>query len=330
MKSHPKKDLMLKRSAFSLSLLFALCALTILLASDAIASTGIYASVLETKGAVHSKTPGGQTYSVQPNDLVRIGDELDLGQESWVILMMADSTVRKFSGPATITIKEESKGDDESVLTRLGSAIVELLFAREEESSEVAMVTRRPLEWAPVPEEKKTSLPLLVHPAPHSALLSGPSRFEWRRVEGISLYRVSVYGWDGLMWQGTTSDRTISCPDEHCDFQPEGEYHWMVEGLVGNAALRSKPAKFRILPEQVGPQLHQVLLNNDLSLAAKVSLCLNLRLYDQALSLINAHWGQAPSDPEAYRLRAEIKGMMGLFDDAYLDYLEAHRISSGN
>jgi hypothetical protein len=330
MQSHQKNNRWLRRSVLRLSLLLVICGLAIGLNSECVASDGIYASVLEIKGIIQSQAPDGKAESVKPGDLISIGDKLNLGQESWVVLMMADSTIRKFSGPATITIKEESKGDDENILTRLGSAIVELLFAREEEVPEVAMVTRRLPDWLSAQEEKKTSILLLVHPAPHSALLSGPSQFEWRGVEGISLYRVSVYSWDNLMWQGTTSHSSISCPEEQCHFEPGGEYYWMVEGLVGNSALRSKSAKFRILTPEVGTEIRQVLSSKDLSVAAKANLFLNLRLYDQALSLIDSHWGQTPSDPEAFRLRAEIKGMMGLFEDAYFDYFRADQIAPGN
>jgi hypothetical protein len=317
-----------KRVLFSLSLAILFCVLTIHFGSESLASDKIYASALEIKGVVESQIPGGGTKYLQPGDPITLGEKLNLKQGSWMVLMMADSTIRKFNGPASITMEENISETGGSILTRLGSAIVGLLFAGEQEASEVVMVTRVP-DRVEGPEGKKSHLPLLVYPAPGSMVFQESQKFEWRKVEGIPLYRVSVYSWDRLLWQATTPNSSIDCPREHCDFKPEETYHWVVEGLIGNSTLRSKPAEFGVLSEDVGSDLHEALSDPDLSILAKIRLCLSLNLYDRALALVDSHWGRAPSDPEAYLLRAEIEGAMGLLEDAYFDYLEASRLSSG-
>jgi len=208
----------------------------------------------------------------------------------------------------------------------LGSAVVSLLFAQEEERPEVMMATRKVGGMA----EDKSYIPSLVHPASGSSVLEKPSRFKWRKVEGIPLYRVSVYSWDRLMWQGITSDSHIECPAEHCNFIPGERYYWVVEGLIGNSSLRSRAAEFKILPDDVRSELYKTLSDAQLSISSKVRLCLSLSLYDKALELLESHWKEKAFDRKAYLLRAEIKEKMGLFEDASLDYRSASGFPSAD
>jgi hypothetical protein len=304
------------------------CGVALFFSHEAFASDPILGKVLELDGVVESSMPGEKAGLLRPGMTLRTGAELNLRPESWIVLMMADSTVRKFSGPATITMNENLDPERGSVLTRLGSALVGMLFAQEQEGSEVVMATRVPNK-TDISETGKSHVPLLLLPAPGSSLLKKPSTFEWRKVEGIPLYRVSVYSWDRLLWQGTTSDAALECPPDWCKFDPGEEYHWVVEGLIGNSALRSKPAKFRILPENARSELSQMLSDQGLPVLSKVRLCLSLNLYHTALELVDSYVTQRPSDANAYRLRAEIKGMMGLHQDAFFDYFMASQLSSG-
>jgi hypothetical protein len=327
MQSHQNNNRWLGKKVFLLSIFFVVCGFIIGLHSEGRASDGIYASVLEIKGMVQSQAPDGKAELVKPGDFINMGDKLNLGQESWVVLMMADSTIRKFSGPATITIREESKGDDENVLARLGSAIVELLFAREEGDPEVAMVTRL---LDKLPEEQKGNLPLTIYPVGGSGVVGTPKRFEWRKIEGVPLYRVAVYSWDRLMWQDTTSDSYIQCPAEKCVFIPGERYYWGVEALVGNTSLRSKGAVFKILPEGTDQQLIEEFKRIDSSCSdtvlcnlIKVRLLLALDLYRDALELLNSPFVGAAPQAEIHQLRAEILGMMGLYEEAFREYHKA-------
>jgi hypothetical protein len=305
------------------SLVFVLIGQMLFSAPESSASDAICSRVLEIGGAVESRMPGEESRSLRPGMPVMVGEELDLKPESWMVLIMADSTVRKFSGPATITMKDNLDEDRGSILIRLGSALVGMLFAREQAGSEVAMVTREPLKEE-VFETATTHVPLLVHPARGSSLLKPPRRFEWINIEGIPLYRVSVYSWDRLLWQGTTSDSHINCPQDQCHFEPGEQYYWLVEGLMGNSVLKSKPVNFKILPDDVSHQLGQALSDPSLPVLSKIRLCLGLNLYDQALQLI----GDNLPRQEGHLLRAEIKEKMGLFEDAFYEYRRAFLESS--
>jgi tetratricopeptide (TPR) repeat protein len=171
-------------------------------------------------------------------------------------------------------------------------------------------------------------IPVLARPVSGTSLLEEPTEFEWVPVDGIPLYRVSVYSWDRLMWQGTTSNSSIECPPEDCQFEPGGEYYWVVEGLIGNSALRSQPAKFKMLSKDVCSELSRTLSDENLPVLSKAGLCLSLNLYHKALELADFYVTERPSaDAKGYRLRAEIKAMMGLYQDAFFDYSEASKLS---
>jgi hypothetical protein len=328
-KSEKAYKMLFRKGLFCFSFLFLFCAQAIFSAPESFAIDLIGARVLETEGVVESKIPGEKIKLLEPGDFVKSGEELNIHAESWVALVMADSTVRKFNGPATVTIEEDLAKTGEGVLARLGSAIVGMLFSQKQERSEAVMTTRRVESL----EGNKNYLPLLVHPAPGSNVLERPTKFEWRGVEGVPLYRVSVYGSDRILWQGTTSDSYINCPAEYCNFDSGEEYYWVVEGLIGNSALRSKASDFKVLPEDTRSELDRALREADLSCPdpkltnlIKVRLCLNLNLYDKALELFDSYWTEESLDRRAYLLRAEIKEKMGLLEDAFSDYKNASSI----
>lgn len=328
MKSTKTPKVQLRKNVFHWFALFLFGGAALFFAHEAFAWGSVLGKVLELQGVVESRMPNEKASLLRPGFAVRTGTELDLKPGSWVVLMMADSTVRKFSGPATIAMKENLEDERGSVLTRLGSALAGLLFTQEQEGSEVVMVTREPLKDE-LFESAASYAPLLIRPAPGSSLLKKPARLEWINISGIPLYRVSVYSWDRLLWQGTTSDSGIECPSEECKFEPGEEYYWVVEGLIGSSTVRSQPGKFKILSDEARQELEQTLASPGLSVFSKARLCLSLNLYDKALQVVNSHLGQVPTDAEAYRLRAEILGMMGFFRDAFFDYYEANLKSSG-
>lgn len=323
--------MLLRKGPLGVFFLILFCGQLTFLLQESSAGDLTGARVLEVEGVVQSKFFGEKTRLLGPGDFIRIGEELNISAESWVSLAMADSTVRKFNGPATITIKEDLQKTGGSVLARLSSAVVGVLFCQEEEKPEAVMTTRR-VESV---EEVTNYLPLLVHPAPGSSLLDKPPKFDWRKVEGVPLYRVSVYSRDRLLWQGTTSDSDIDCPAEHCNLVPGELYYWVVEGLIGNAALRSKAADFTVLSEDTRSELDKALHEADsscpdpeLAILVKVRLCLNLNLYHKALELFDSYWKERSFDRRAYMLRAEIKENMGLFEDAFFDYKNASGMPS--
>jgi hypothetical protein len=309
--------------------LFLLCAQLICSVPEISAGEITGARVLEADGIIESKTSGEKIKLLGPGDFVKTGEELNIRAESWITLVMADSAVRKFSGPATVTIKEDPPKTGGGVLARLGSSVLTMLFSQEQQKPEVAMTTRR----VKPSEEREIHVPVLVHPASGSNVLENPTEFVWLKVEGVPLYRISVYSSDQLLWQETTSDPHIDCPPQHCSFAPGKQYYWVVEGLVGNSTLRSKAADFKVLPQNTRVELLRALKEADsscpdpgLSTSIKVRLCLNLNLYDKALELINSHWTEESLDHRAYMLRAEIKERMGLFEDALFDHKNASSV----
>jgi len=330
-KTEKASEMLFRGVLLYFSFLFLFCGQLTFSVQQSFASELMGARVLEVEGVVQSKMFEEKSRLLGPGDFVRIGEELNISGESWVALLMADSTVRKFNGPATVTIKEDLQKTGGGVLARLGSAIVGVLFSQEKESPEAVMTTRR-VEGL---EESTNYLPILVHPTPGSNVLEKPIEFKWRKVEGIPLYRVSVYSWDRLLWQGTTSDSHITCLSEHCNITTGELYYWVVEGLIGNSTLRSKAADFKVLPQDTRAELKEALREADsscpdpeLATLIKVRLCLNLNLYHKALELFDSYWKEGSLDRRAYTLRAEIKEKMRLSEDAFFDYRNASSMPS--
>jgi hypothetical protein len=281
---------------------------------------------MEIDGSVEMAIPGGAARTLKPGDLVRVGDKLNVHRASILILALSDNTVRRFTGPTTIEIKQDAGDAGGSVLASLSSGVIDLLLGAEEGQAEAVMATR----VATASNEATTILPVLIDPAPYSGLLEIPKEFRWRRVDGVRLYRVSVYDSEQMLWQETTSASDIRCPAEHCDFRPGGIYYWMVEALVGNSSLRSRAAEFRILDrtEQTGfrdavREADSACSDPALATAIKVRLCLGARLYGEALDAMESQYGERDLDRQAYRLRAQVYEAMGLTDEAVRDYKHA-------
>jgi len=300
-------------------------------APDTSATDSVCARALEVEGSVESKLSDEEARSLEPGDFVKVGQQLILSSESSVTLVIQDSTVRKFRGPAILAFTEVLPKTRGNILARLGSGIVALLFAREKESSEETMAPRT----VEALEELEMRVPLLVHPAPGSSLLEKSTRFRWRKVAGVPVYRVSLYSPNRLLWQGTTSDFHIDCPSERCEFKCGKPYYWTVEAVIGESVLRSETAEFEILSEDARSEVYGVLQEVDssitdenLCLSIKVRICLSLGIYDKALELINSSRDKESFDRRTYLLRAEIKEKMGLFEDAWLDYKAALRMPS--
>jgi hypothetical protein len=288
-------------------------------------NTLVRAKVIEVEGTVESAVSGGEIRVLKPGDLVNAGEKLIVRDHGTLVLAMSDKTVRRFTGPTTIEIAQDAGNPSGNVLANLGSGVIDLLFGAAEGGTEAVMATR-----AATAEEKRTVLPVMIDPAPNSGLLEIPKVFKWRGVDGVRLYRVSVYDSEQLLWQGTTSDNDIRCPEEYCDFKPGGVYYWMVEALVGNSSLRSRAAEFRILDraEQSGfrdavRQTDSAVSDPALAVSVKVRMCLALRLYREALGLIKTHYGDRELDRQAYSLRAQVYEAMGLIEDAFRDYKNA-------
>jgi hypothetical protein len=298
---------------------------------DSSASDPVYARVLEVEGGVEFKVSDEETRLLEPGDFLRLRQKLSLCLESSVTLVMKDSTVRRFNGPATLKIEGDPQKIAGSILARLGSTVVKSLFAREKAASEVAMAPRIP----DGSQERVSYVPILVHPAPGSSVFEKPTQFRWRKIAGVQSYRVSVYSSNRLLWRGTSSDPYVNCPAEHCDFKYGNLYWWTVEAVIGDSALRSKTAGFEVLPEVARDEVYEAfkevdscISDSDLSTVIKVRLYSDLGTYDKALELINSHWNVRSFGRRACLLRAEVKEKMGLFEDAWLDYRTALRMPS--
>jgi hypothetical protein len=279
--------------------------------------------VVETTGRVEVKRGDQDIIALEAGDLVSIGDVMIIQLGSTLLLAMADETVRRFDGPATIEIKETSQDTGGSVLASLTSGVADLLFAGKREMSEAAMVTRA----AETEGQTRYILPMLISPSPGSRLIDIPAELRWSRIMGVPLYRVSLYSSDRILWQGSTSDSRIRLPQETCELSPGETYYWVVEALLGNSSLRSQTAAFTVLDHGATAKIRAALSeidstcsDSELATLLKARLCLDWDLRNQALAVVNSHYKDEKLDRRGYSLRGQIHEAMGFIDEAMRDY----------
>jgi hypothetical protein len=296
------------------------------LAEDVSGTCTLRAEVVDLSSGVEARYAGKAPRLLAAGDIVETGAELVLPARGRLVLAMSDGTVRRFDGPTTILLDAAGEKTRGSVVAKIGSDVVSLLFSRKADEGKAVMATRG-AAWG---DGLKSIVPVIVHPAPSSVVFEGPREFRWRAVDGVGLYRVSVYSTERMLWQANTSVTAIACPPDRCDFLPGETYYWVVEALLENACLRSQTAEFRILSEEDRGTLASALGELDSSLddralanTLKVRLCLASGLYSKALDLIDSFYGQADLDRRGHQLRAQAFEEMGLLDTACLEYKQA-------
>jgi hypothetical protein len=300
-------------------------------ASEPGGSGAVAAKVIEINGAVEAQTPGQAPRALAAGDCAYPGEDVIISNGSVVTLVLPDKTLREFTGPATLALRADAGPSGGTVLGNLTAGMADILFSGKPRTLEAVMATRS----ADAGAYAKTSVPTLIHPAPGENLLEAPRQFTWKGVEGVPLYRVSVYSANQMMWQGTTSESEAACPAKTCDFKPGEVYYWVVEALVGNTTLRSQAAAFAVLPADSRAELARALGETDAAVAdpavataLKARLCIEARAYEQALEVLDHAIAGSPSRA-AYMLRAEVNGARGLAEEALGDYRRAIAIPPG-
>ncbi len=312
-------------SVVSLCLVGALATVPAAWSVEASGGRPIGAKVINIAGGVQVQVPGGVPRALRPGDYVYFGEDVTVHKGSSATLALSDRTLREFTGPTTLAVRQDVSPAGGTVLGNLTAGVADMLFSGKQRTSEVVMATR----MANAGLDITASMPVLIHPAPGENLVDVPKQFRWRGIEGVPLYRVSVYSASQMMWQGTTSETKASCPPKTCEFRPGEAYYWVVEALVGNTTLRSRAAEFTVLAADVRSGLAKALSDADASVsdpaaaaALKARLCLDGGAYAKALEVLDQAVAGSPSRT-AYMLRAEVKDAMGLPEDALGDYRAA-------
>jgi hypothetical protein len=301
---------------------------TLLLSADAPTRT-IGAKIVSASGVVEVKGTGGVTRVLKPGDPVYFDEDISIAGGSSATIALSDKTLREFAGPATLTLRANAGPEGGTLVGNLTAAMGDMLFSGRTRSSDAVMATRGAGQVADA-----GSAPVLVHPASGENLLEAPRQFRWKGIEGVPLYRVSVYSTSQMMWQGTTSETRASCPPRTCEFLPGGTYYWVVEAVVGNTTLRSRAASFALFAAEETSALSRALGDADVSVSnptaaavMKARLCLDAGAYSKALEVLDKAIAASASRSE-YMLRAEADEAMGLTEEAISDYKAASALPS--
>ena len=311
-------------SVFAASLLCMVCGIGQVLSAET-SGGSVGAEVVSAAGGIAARVPGGAQRSLGPGDVVYFGEEITISKGGSATIALSDNTLREFTGPSTLTIRADAGPTGGTVLGNLTAAMADMLFSGKQRASDAVMATR----GAEPGEDAAASMPILIRPAPGENLFEAPRQFKWRSIEGVPLYRVSVYSPNEMMWQGTTSETEASCPPRVCEFRPGEVYYWVVEAVVGNTTLRSRAANFAVLAADAKSELSRAMGDADASVSdpgvaavLKARLLLDADAYAKALELLDKAIATS-ANRSAYLLRAEANGAMGLADQALSDYKAA-------
>jgi len=311
-------------SVLAAAFLYALCGAGPLVFSAETSGGSVGAKVVGAAGGVTAGVPGGALRTLGPGDVVRFGEEIAISEGGSATIALSDKTLREFAGPATLTIRADAGPAGGTVLGNLTAAMADMLFSGKQRASDAVMATRGAESG-----EEAASVPTLIHPAPGENLLEAPRQFRWKGIEGVPLYRVSVYSPNQMMWQGTTPETEASCAPKTCEFKPGEVYYWVVEAVVGNTTLRSQAASFAVLAADEKSALSAAMGDADASLAdptvaavVKARLCLDAGAYSKALELLDKAVATS-ANRSTYMLRAEANGAIGLAEEALSDYKAA-------
>jgi hypothetical protein len=247
------------------------------------------------------------------------GDTLTVPEKGSVTLLLKDGRVRQIKGPARVAVGAELSETDDNMLAKLTSALLNLFFADEKEQEDAYLFVRDPMNNNPAP----VSVPPLVFPPNHCRLVDIPGQLRWRPVNGVYLYRISIYDSQSMLWQGTTNRTTLDLPTGDFKFSPGNTYLWMVEAQVGEANLCSPQADFYILSEDEKGTLNRQLaeidsarLDNRLKAVLKTRFYrdrnLKVDCYREIQSLLKSY----PNDYSFLLMKAELLREMGLYEDA--------------
>jgi hypothetical protein len=286
------------------------------------------AKIIEMKGKVEITAEGQNAREARPGDFIYEGENIIIPGGGAATLALYDKTLREFTGPTTLSIREGS-AEGGTILGNLTAAVADMLFTSNPQSSQAVMATRSIDSGDDV-----VSLPVLTQPSPGENLVKMPRQFRWRGIRGVPLYRVTVYNSSEVMWQTTTSDAGVRWSVKDCDFAPGETYYWVVEALVGNTILRSQAGEFTLFDKEGSASLSTALGDAGASvsdparlLALKARICFDSRAYSKAIDVLDESIEAAPS-AEAYALRAEVNDALGRTEDAIADYRKAMSLAS--
>ncbi len=286
------------------------------LAGDTPQDLPVAAKVIEIRGSANTGAPGEKPRSLNPGDYVIVGEDITVSRGSSLVLAMPDKTVREFGGPTTLAFGGDPDRTGGKVVANLTAAVSDMLFGSGRQDSEAIMATRA------IAAEHRATVPVLTCPVPGERLMDAPDEFRWVGIQGVQIYRVSVYNSKEMIWQTTTSEGRARRPEMVCEFKPDDTYYWAVEALVGDAALRSEAADFVILGEASRLQLEDAIGYTEevadprMAMLIKVRLCMDAGAYTRAGDILDDYIAAHPPEHSAYVLRAGLAEKMGLMEEA--------------
>ena len=291
-----------------------------------VSDTEVIAQVLEFKGKVEINRT--EMTEIAVNMSLTASDTLTLERDEFVTLILLDGSLRKITGPASISLNPTQNQREGSLLARLSSALIHLLFSRYEEPEEGYLVVRDPKKARSQP----VRAPTLLFPPAGSYLVAPPKELSWQPMEGVFSYSVSLFNSDNLVWRKKTNRSHVDLPLKDGLIQPGDSYIWVVDAHIGEESLRSRQALFSVLDESSVGELKNRLREIDDSVAdSRLRHLLRARLYRSLNLMVDCYneietmLASFPTNDAALVMRAQLLEEMGFETEA----VQAYKALSG-
>ncbi len=301
--------------SFVIIFIASVCSFSHVQAADSAEPAGASAQarVLELSAQIEINGPEQKTVSL--GLCLTQDDTLMIPEGGYVTLLFRDGTVYCFDGPTTVTLSLTPNQERQSVLAKLSSALLSLLFSKGEKQIDVATGSREP-EFT----DTLNSLPLrLLYPPADCHLIAPPRELRWQPFERALSYTVSLFDSTQLLWQHQTNYTSIELPLPDSLVKPGNAYWWQVKAADDKAYLASGQAMFYVLDKTMAAELNKRVAEIDSSVTdQKLSYLLKAVLYrDLGLKLecyrvIQSLLKAFPGDYTASIIEAELQQELSL------------------
>lgn len=278
-------------------------------------------SILEVSGTVRvapERVRAAMYMALEPDDT------LLLGEGAAVSLILPDGSLTRYQGPAIIAVRTVGSAKSAGFLTKLTAALRDIMLSRSTGRDEVVLGVR-----GEVAMRQPVRVPPLMFPPSGCTLIRPPALFQWRTIEGIRSYALSIFDERNLIWHQETIGDQIQLNRADTLFRLGGSYLWIVEARAGETTLRSEQAIFTLADASTVTELETMkqlvaesVTDPRLGYLLRAKWCVGHHLLVNAYSEVEEFLRAYPSDPAGVALKASLLERMGMIDDALAAYKE--------
>ncbi len=252
-------------------------------------------------------------------------DTVMVAQNGSATLVFVDGVLQKFVGPSVIIMSSKDKSE-QGLLGKLATGLAELFFPSGSETERARLAVR----GINTSEKPSLTVPLLMFPPSGGFLMTAPDHLEWLPIDNATLYTVSLYDQNRLIFTTRTHDAILSLPGDSLPLEAGQSYYWTVQTDIGNGSLRSEQSAFGM----IDTLSHATVMNalkeiNSSAFDSRLATVLRINLYQSHGLLVDENreaddlLRQYPHDYTGLLVKAQLCEAMNMYRDAASYYRQA-------